>query len=199
MTPYVQKLTGWSVKPQDAIHGWPLLKRTAGPAGIPCASGSVASAGGLRLGCLCSLGAGIVGRGASSIRLLLSGRKNGSRANRFADPAREPWDLLSRAALVQTPSSRTLQLPQERSAITNRGTEPENTLLSRFVAASGPIRLICHLETGYGGALIDHLSSRSVAQSWPKRPGRGPLSNATRARRAPGFCVWNAGSSSRVV
>jgi hypothetical protein len=54
----------------------PLLKRKTGPAGIPCASESVASARCSRLSCLCSLWAGIDGRRASSTRLLLSGHKN---------------------------------------------------------------------------------------------------------------------------
>jgi hypothetical protein len=51
-------------------------QRKTGPAGIPCASESVASARCSRFGCLCSLGAGVDGRRASSTRLLLSGRKN---------------------------------------------------------------------------------------------------------------------------
>ena len=54
----------------------PLLRRTTGPAGIPCASESVASARCSRFGCLCSLGAGVDGRRASSTSLLLPGRQN---------------------------------------------------------------------------------------------------------------------------
>jgi hypothetical protein len=54
----------------------PLLRRKTGPAGIPCASESVASARCSRFGGLCSLGAGVDGRRASSTSLLLSGRKS---------------------------------------------------------------------------------------------------------------------------
>jgi hypothetical protein len=52
------------------------LKRRTGPAGIPCASESVASARCSRFGSLCSLGAGVDGRRASSTSVLLSGRKS---------------------------------------------------------------------------------------------------------------------------
>ena len=54
----------------------PLLKRKTGPAGIPCASESVASARWSRFSCLCSLGAGVDGRRASPTRLLRFGRQN---------------------------------------------------------------------------------------------------------------------------
>jgi Rieske Fe-S protein len=54
----------------------PLLKRRTGPAGIPCASESVASARCSHFGCLCSLGAGVDGRRASPTSLLRFGRQN---------------------------------------------------------------------------------------------------------------------------
>jgi hypothetical protein len=53
-----------------------VLKRRTGPAGIPCASESVASACCSRFGCLCSLGAGVDGRRASPTSLLRFGRQN---------------------------------------------------------------------------------------------------------------------------
>jgi hypothetical protein len=66
----------------------PLLKRKTGPAGTPCASESVASARCSRLGCLCSLGAGVDGRRTSSTKATpFRAPKRRSFASRFARPS----------------------------------------------------------------------------------------------------------------
>jgi hypothetical protein len=97
----------------------PLLKRKTGPAGIPCASESVASARCSRLSCLCSLGAGIDGRRASSTRLLLSGHKNeGVSLIVSPDP---PYGVCGEGAGLVAPHS-----PNP-----NRGPQARNTLLVR--------------------------------------------------------------------
>jgi hypothetical protein len=65
----------FAIRQPSGVIAAPLNEKT-GLAGIPCAAESVASARRSRFGCLCSLGAGIAGREASSISLVRSASKS---------------------------------------------------------------------------------------------------------------------------
>ncbi len=214
MTTYVKKLTGRSVRPAakqgrrrssgaNTTRGRPLLKRTAGPAGIPYASESVTSSALVapRLPLL-SGGRDCWPRGQFNQPTPLRAKKRVRSAIRFAGTlpeVRQARALLSRAALVQTPSSRTLQLPQERGAITNRGTQPENTLLVEVCRRRRAAQADLPSETGYGGALIDHWAPDPWPNPGPNVPDTGRSGMRREFCRAPQFSVWNAGLWSRVV
>ena len=143
------------------------LGRTAGPAGIPCASESVTSSALVAPRLLFLSGGRDCWPRGRSAGLFLSGRKNGESADR---PPNAPNILgpLSRAALSSRP--RAARCSSRRNEVRSRAARwsPRTlTFLVRGVSGKESARADLPLRTGYGAHQICRFATTRMVESVP--------------------------------